>query len=425
MGSVRADITGDGTDEVGAFALEVAGAARGPWYQIHDSDGSIVADHFLRPNFSQFQFLTANVDGSVGDELVILSTRDSDGAAHLEVRAPDGSVMASVFVTGSAFGNHQLFPIDFDGGTESEIGLGFVRNSDGVGFYQIWALTGLSLTQQHSRAITGAPFGSHRWDAGDFDNDGNEEVFVGFRRNADGAAAYRVWDPQTDSGVGSSFITGSPFSGHQWVVGNFDNSQPGAEILVGFSRISDGAAAFQVVTVSGAVIGSRFVTGSAFSDHMWDGISDGIDEQVFVGFVRNSDGAGVFQVWDPTGSLTAPEASPFVTGSAVRVEDWLTGNFDGDASNGEEVAVGFTKTSDGAIGFQQWSRAGTQNGSRFVLGGAFGSPHFLGLSPVTMTREDLLVGATGSDGQPIIQLWNTNGAGIQLLSKFIFNGDVI
>jgi len=417
-----ADINGDGTDEVGAFAVEVTGLARGPWYQVFEADGSLVASQFLSPAFSQYQFLTIDTNGDGSDELVALSIRNSDGAALLEVRAAGGSVLASGFILGGAFSQHQLFKINYNGGAAEEIGVGFVQTSNGVGSYKVLTVSGNSIVTASSAAITGTPFSSLDWQAGDFDGDSNEEVFVGYRRTSDGAAAYTVWDPQTNTVLGSRFITGSPVTGHQWVVADFDSTTPGVEILVGFRKVSDGAAAYQVWPETGSVIASRFITGSPFSGHDWRAVADGTDNQIFVGFRRNSDGAAVYQVWNPATNTSVGGA--FALGGASTLVDWLTGDFDGNAANGGEVLVGFVQNSNGSIGYQQWTRAGVQNSSKFVLGGTSFNPSFKLLRPSLSSRDDVMIGAVSSTGQPLVQLWNTNGAGTQILSKLIFNTDV-
>lgn len=425
MPSVRADINGDGTDEVGAFAVEVTGLARGPWYQVWESDGTLVASQFLNPAFSQYQLQTMDVDGNGSEELVIFSVRNSDGAGRIEVRLSGGAVLAQAFVTGAPFSRHQLFPINYNGGAASEIGLGFDRTSDGVGFYKVLRVTGGTIVEDSGAAISGPLFSSREWRAGDFDGDGNQEVFLGFRRTSDGAAAYTVWDPQTNTTTGAAFVTGSAFSGHEWVVGNFDNSQAGDEILIGFNQVSNGAGVFQVRRVNGALVGGRFISGAGFSEFEWAGISDGTDQQVFVGYIRNSDGASAYAVWDATVGGGTQVGSAFALSGAFQLVEWLTGNFDGNAGNGGEVALGFVQDSNGSIGYAQWTRAGSQNSSRFVLGGTFFNPTFVGLQPATSARDDLLIGATGSTGQPIVQLWDTNGAGTQVLSQAIFNTDVV
>lgn len=421
-GELRADIDGDGLDEIGAFAVEVSGASRGNWYQVWDSNAASVASQFLLSAFSNFQFLNADLNNNGQDELVIFAVRNSDGAGLLQFRGAGGGILASKFVTGSPFGQHHIFSLDNNGDGRREVGLGFARNSDGVAFYQVWAMAGANIVQVASRALTGGTFAGHQWGAGDFDNDGNDEVFTGFTRLSDGAGAYKVWDPQTDTLVGSSFVTGGGFSDFQWIVQNFAGS--GAdEVMAGYRRDSDGAAAYKVLSAAGVVVGSSFVTGGAYGNHAWRAVQipSASLYRVFVGFTRTSDGVSGYQAW--TVATGTKAASGFILGGGNTVANWMTGDFDGNPTTGGEFAVGYIQNSSGSIGLQTRRLNATVLSSQFVLGGSFVNPQFVVLRPFLTGRDDVLVGAQKVGGSPLFRVYRFDGT--QLVSKFIFNNDVV
>lgn len=419
---VWADVDGDGLDEIGAFSVEVTGSARGNWLQVWDANATPIANQFLLAAFSNFQFLNADLNNDGDDELIVFAVRNSDGSGLLQFRGAGGGVLASKFVTGPPFGQHRLFKIDQDGDGRLEAGLGFTRTSDGVAFYQIWEQAGANINQVSSRALTGGTFGNHQWGAGDFDNDGNEEVFTGFNRLSDGAGAFKIWDPQTDSLVGSSFVTGGGFSQFQWVVQNFAGT--GAdEVMAGYIRNSDGAAAYKVLNSAGGVVGAKFVTGGAFSGHQWRAVQipSAAVHRIFVGFTRTSDGVSGYQAWTVATGVQA--AAGFVLGGANTVVNWMTGDFDGNPATGGEFAVGYVQNSSGSIGLQTRNLNASLLSNQFVLGGAFVNPQFVVLRPFLSGRDDVMVGAQKAGGSPIFQVYRFDG--VKLVSKFIFNNDVV
>jgi len=423
-GQTRSDITGDGTDEIGVFGVELAGRARGPWYQVYDADGSLLSSKRILANFHAFQFVPIDTDGDGTDELVLLAIRNSDGAAFLQVRSASGVLLVHECVTEGDATGHQLFAVNSDGGSAVEIGIGFTSGPKALGNYGVWKRSGSTLTRISSSKLSGKKYTSRQWRAADFDGDGKDEIFVGHIHRVKRSAEFLIGDPETESELWSVVVTGSTHWGHQWVVGDFDLGNAGMEVLVGTKRSGSVDAWLHVYHADGSLVGEGAVTGSYHTGHEWGLINNGTVDLVFVAFKRVSDRVSMYEVWDPSGA-TPTRLSHQKISAAYNVEQWLTGNFDGVAANGDEVMVGFRRLSDGAIGFQVWDRGGSASlTTRLAYKEEFTSPHFLCLSSMDPDRHELLIRARRVDGNPKIQLWDTRGPrGTRLLKRSILNAD--
>jgi hypothetical protein len=415
---INADIDGDGSDELGAFAVETSGMARGPWMQVYQANGAKVVDLFLATDHEAFQFANIDTAGSGAQDIVVLSRRNSDGATRLEVVDHAGTVVAGEFIAPGGFENWQLFKVNRDGGGVEEIGVGFTRTLDGAAYYQIYRRIGGSLNLLASKNVSSSGFGGHVYRAADFDADGNDEIFIGFERLADGATLYQTWEPQSNTLISARSLTNSNFSNHKFVVGNFDGGVNGDEILIGFEH-ADGRGFYWVIDELGTTIGLRAVAANTFVNFDWQAINAGATDLVFVGMQRASDNRPLYVLWNPvTGSMVAAR---FAAGTGFTLLQWVTGNFDGNVGNNHEILAGFLRDSNGATVFQTFTQSGVLVGGGTALGGDFLDPEFVAVR--AGATHNLYIGARLSGGAPVIQVWAGNGT--LLLGRFIFNDDVI
>jgi hypothetical protein len=236
----------------------------------------------------------------------------------------------------------------------------------------------------------------------------------------------RFHEPQTTTILATKQASGSAFSGHQLAVGNFvAGAASGFEVAIGMV-FSSGAVTFKVIDETGTVLKTGSATGpGTFQPTLLTIGTGGATDQLLFGLVRG-DGSAFHKVFDVTAAPTKVGGS-FATLDATRqVVDWIVGDFNSSAGDGQEIVVGFTTVANGRIGFASWSRTGaTKYVSVFAaLPGDFINPQFLAMRPRTAFRDDVIIGAAHTTGKPRVDAWN-GIAGTQLLTKRIFNEDVV
>jgi hypothetical protein len=414
---------------IGAFANEYRGPGRGPWYQAYAADGTPIASVFLDDGFRGYQAGYFDTGGGGTGNLVTLMqyTRDIHGWTYIDVRAPDGSILVpKVLVTNGCYYLHQLFGFQNGSGPAEEIGVGYLQGhcAGSPGSEMFEAFNG-SLTGLGSPLGMGTPlYQDYRFLAGDFDNDGQDEVVLALARPSTGAAYFEIWDPRTRTRIAQRVVHGGGFSNVNWVVGDFDDATPGVELLAGSVRESDGAMVYTVWDEYGLldaqVVGLPADSGTQWqpSASHWHSIRGTSHDLVLVGFTRKSDGRPGFQVWDPaTGALVVGK---YALGPGFTPIQWVTANFDGNAANGDEMVLGFRRDDNNRVGFIAFDQAGAILGVKMILSSSFPRIQFLPLQAYAPGRDDLLVGALRYGAAPVIQVWRANG--VQLLQRTIFHG---
>jgi len=426
-GRSSADIDGDTLDEIGGFAVEVTGSARGPWFQVFNGNGTTVLDAFLLNGWTGHKMVTIDIDGDSSDELVVLATRISDGKVMLYAYDDTGTQVASVKLAAAGntvYSGYDFFPVNYNGGAAVEVAVVKERTSDGKGIYQVWSKSGASFAKQAEGGGTKAPASGITWLAADINADGNEEIVSLYTLNSTGAKRLHYLEPQTSTLIVKKGITASTFSNHQMVAGNFvEGSATGKEVAVVYTKDADDSIRFSVSDETGATLKSGKAYTASPAQHTLLAVkaTGGVDQMLF-GLVRG-DGKTLFRVFDVTAAPTKI-GSASVFGSTEQVVDWLVGNFDGNAANGEEIVVGYTRVSDGRIGFAEYARTG---GARLAnvkgaIPGTFLNAQFLAMRPNNANRDDVVIGVAHPTDQPRMDVWRVNGT--QTLTKRIFNADV-
>jgi hypothetical protein len=108
-----------------------------------------------------------------------------------------------------------------------------------------------------------------------------------------------------------------------------------------------------------------------------------------------------------TGSL---RTSRIVLGPGFEPLHWITGDFDGNVSNGEEVAVGFRRDDNGRFGFIAFDNLGNYLGRGMAFNDDFTKVQYLPFSAAALGGADVILVAGQRVGtRPAVQLWTTGG----------------
>ncbi len=416
---VQADINGDGLDDLGAFAVEVTGPARGPQYQIHTGAGTLLADKFLGVNTTGHSFLSPSTG-----ELSITYSVISTGVQRLERRVAGGGLAAKTTVSNDSFGSHKMFDIEWDGAGERETGFCKAKVSSGISFYQIYRRTGGVITKLFSKAISGGAWTTLDCLAGDVTGDGQQEIIQIFRRDADGAFGYQVFNMAgtrlVKKWVAASGTYQKAFLGDFSVAGG---AWTGVEIAIGYLRPS-GTAKFSVYNEAGTRLIAKALTTASWVSQQWETMPDGTGrDDVFLGYTNASTGVGKYIIWNPVTNTKV--AGKTMTTGAWNIVEWIVGNFDGNAANGYEPGLGRIRISDSVIGFHVRNRAGSVVlSSKTALTAAYVNPQFEAIIAVVAGNHSVWIGAAKVAGRPIIKLYNANGGALEL-SMNILSSDVV
>ena len=338
---IAADIDGDGLDELGAFAIEVGGAARGPWLQMFNGTGQRVSNFFLGKELRDIRIRRIDYDADGRDEIVVLAM-GAAGQPLLQVYNGDGARLASVEAAELGARRLELFPVEADGQPPMEIGVAYTRGPAAgtqedplapwpTGLAQVWARAPLApggLTRGAFFEAIPAGFADHAWRVVDVEGDGRQELIAGFslppavllgETKSRGALA-RIWRLAGVALVDEITAAGEDFDGAQWLVGDLVESSSGEELMVGLRRRLDGVGVMRVFELPSPTgtppaggaspwLVARDTTPPAVSDLAWRAIRRDRPPQLpgeppaadrhhaLVGF-RLADGAWAYRVWE-------------------------------------------------------------------------------------------------------------------------------
>lgn len=431
------DLDGDGLEDVIVTGNELDGLARGPLVQGFKGNGVGIAFGAVGAGFSQAQFLAADLNGAAGGEIAVLKYRMSDGAWLLDLRNAAGAVLSQIGVAGPGYYGAQLFPIKLSAFPGTQIGVGFLREADSAAFYAIYRVVGVTLVLHQLRNAALVDSRDHYFAAGDFNDDGSEDVFIGARRD-NGVADVRIWNT---AGAGSLLVAKGILPGtfvdHQWFVANWDGSfaVPGpAEFALLSRRVSDNAKLLQVYNNTATPTFTRVILNSAWGQVKMlplyadgTGVTNDCCAEVFIGALRNSDQVPLAQVWRRSAGSFTLVSQTVLTSSAFTVHDWATGQFSGLNNTSEEYAFAFQEEGvPGKIG--QGVRTGSTGaliGQRFVLPCCYLAPRIYPLMGWVAGRFDVLIVAHDNQfpNQRPVAVANT-ATGVNLFSKLVMTDDL-
>ena len=341
---IAADIDGDGLDELGAFAIEDRGAARGPWLQMFNGGGQTVSNFFLDKQLRDIRIRRIDYDGDGRDEIVVLGKR-ADGQPLLQVYNADGVRLAMVQAAERGARRLELFPVEVDGQPPVEIGVAYTRGpAAGVaedpfapwptGLAQTWARAPLAaggLTRGAFFEAIPPGFADHAWRVVDVEGDGRQELIAGYSLSpallagepASRGALARIWRLAGVGLVDEITAAGEDFDGAQWLVGDLVESSPGEELMVGLRRRLGGVGVMRVFELPSPAGGAspwlvtRDATPPGVTELAWRTIRrdplPAIPDQptppdrhhALVGF-RLADGAWAYRVWEAVVAEDSP-----------------------------------------------------------------------------------------------------------------------
>ena len=335
----------DTADEVLVGGRETNGLARGPAYQLFETNGTFKFTRFvLNPDFINISFSPLNV-GSNG---VLVCGQESSGL----VRGPgyqafdaNGSLIRTQFVLNPDFtADNSCIGTNLDGAAGDEVIVGG-REVSGLGrgpAFQGFGSTGSLL---FTRFVLNPDFRETKFAV--LDVGGSKDIVVSGRETSgvQRGPAYQVFD-SSGNFILTRFVLNPDFTEFQVFGANTTNTVSGEEIVTGGLETGGLARgpAIQVWDKNGNHLFTRFVLNPDFTEVKFTKIdinNDGVDEILVVGRETKGLARGpAIQVWNGNGNLLLTQfvLNPDFTNLKVFAVDQ---NGDGD----KEIGVGGMETS--------------------------------------------------------------------------------
>jgi hypothetical protein len=341
---VLGNFDADGANEVLVGGREISGLARGPAYQLFESDGTSKFTRFvLSPDFSYVTFSPINV-GSNG---VLVCGREIDGLARgpaYQAFDANGNLAHGQFVLGSDFVLRGCMASNLDGVGGDEV---IVLGRELGGLERGLAIQGFGPTGSplFTRFITNGNLAETGLTTVDIGN-GSKNIVVYAREfftNSRGPA-FQVFDSGGNLLL-VKFVLNPDFTAFQVFGANTTTSISGQEIVTG--GLETGGLArgpmYQVWNKNGNLLLSRFVLNPDFTEVTFSKIdinNDGLDEILVVGRETKGLARGpAFQLFDGDGNLLVAQFvlnSDFTNLKVFAVDQ----NGDGD----KEIGIGGIET---------------------------------------------------------------------------------
>ena len=366
---VLGNFDADGANEVLVGGREISGLARGPAYQLFETDGTSKFTRFvLSPDFSYVTFSPLNV-GSNG---VLVCGREIDGLARgpaYQAFDANGNLVHGQFVLNPDFVLRACMASNLDGVGGDEV---IVLGREIVGLERGLAIQGFGPTGSllFTRFITNGNLAETGLTTVDVGN-GSKNIVIYAREfftNSRGPA-FQVFDSGGNLLL-VKFVLNPDFTAFQVFGANTTNSISGQEIVTGGMETGGLARGpmYQVWNKNGNLLLSRFVLNPDFTEVTFSKIdinNDGLDEILVVG--RETKGlqrGPAFQLFDGGGNLLVAQFvlnSDFTNLKVFAVDQ----NGDGD----KEIGIGGIETGGLKRGpaYQIFESNGDLLQTRFVL----------------------------------------------------------
>jgi hypothetical protein len=116
--------------EIVTGGIEADGLARGPAVQVWDKNGNHLFTRFvLNPDFTEVMFTKIDIDNDGMDEILVVG-RETKGLARgpaFQLFDGSGNLLVSQFVLNPDFSNLKVFAVDQNGDGDKEIGVGGIE----------------------------------------------------------------------------------------------------------------------------------------------------------------------------------------------------------------------------------------------------------------------------------------------------------
>ena len=364
---VLSNFDADTADEVLVGGRETSGLARGPAYQLFDTNGTFKFTLFvLNPNFINVSFSSLNV-GSNG---VLVCGQETGGPARgpaYQAFDASGSLVRTQFVLNRDFtADDSCIATNLDGVAGDEVMVGG-RETTGLTRGPAFQLFGFDGTFKLTQFALNANFRETKFAV--VDVGGSKDLVVsgretlGLRRGP----AYQVFDSNGHF-VLSRFVLNPDFTDLQVFGANTANAVTGEEIVTGGTETNGLARgpAMQVWDKNGNLLFTRFVLNPDFTEVRFSQIdvnSDGVDEILVVGRETKGLARGpAFQLFDASGNLLLTKFVLNPDFSDLKV-------FSVDQGGSRQIGIGGTETSGLVRGpaYQVFDSNGNLSITRFVL----------------------------------------------------------
>src|SRR5262245_2462131 len=366
---VLGNFDADGANEVLVGGRETSGLARGPAYQLFESDGTSKFTRFvLSPDFSYVTFSPINV-GSNG---VLVCGREIDGLARgpaYQAFDANGNLVHGQFVLNPDFVLRACMATNLDGIAGDEVvvlGRELVGLDRGLAI-QGFGPTGSLLFTTFLANVNLAETGLTAVDVGN----GSKNIVVYAREFSTTlpGPAFQLFDPGGNRLL-VKWVLNADFTAFQLFGANTTNSRSGQEIVTGGTETGGLARGpmYQVWDRNGNLLLSRFVLNADFTEVTFSKIvinNDGLDEILVVG--RETKGlqrGPAFQLFDGNGNLLVTQ---FVLNHDFTNLKVFTVDQNGDGD--KEIGIGGIETAGLKRGpaYQIFESNGTLLQTQFVL----------------------------------------------------------
>jgi hypothetical protein len=365
VGNFDADTAG----EILVGGQETSGLARGPAYQLFDSNGAFIFTRFvLNPDFSDVSFSSLNV-GSNG---VLACGQEIDGLARgpaYQAFDANGNLVRTQFVLNADFTmDDSCMGTNLDGVAGEEV-ITAGREVTGLGRGPAFQVFGSDGSFRLTRFVLNPDFTETKFTV--VDVGGSKNIVVSGRETSGlvRGPAYQVFDA-IGNFILTRFVLNQEFTTFQLFGANTTNGVSGQEIVTGGLETGGLArgAAIQVWDKNGNHLFTRLVLNPDFTEVTFSKIdinNDGLDEILVVG--RETKGlqrGPAFQLFDGNGNLLVTQFvlnADFTNLKPFAVDQ----NGDGD----KEIGIGGTETSGLMRGpaYQIFEFNGALLQTRFVL----------------------------------------------------------
>ena len=365
---VLGNFDADAVNEVLVGGRETTGLARGPAYQLFDTDGGLKFTRFvLNADFSNVSFSSFNV-GSNG---VLMCGREIEGLARgpaYQAFDASGNLVRTQFVLNPDFAvDFSCIATNLDGVTGDEV---IVGGREVTGLARGPAMQGFGSNGSvlYTRFVLSPDFTETKFTVANIASNG---IVVSGRETGGlgRGPAFQLWDGSGNL-VLTRFVLNSDFTDFQVFGANATNSVAADEIVTG--GLETGGLArgpvFQIWDKNGNLLLTRLVLNPDFTEVIFTKIdinNDGMDEILVVG--RETKGlkrGPAFQLWDGDGNLLVTQ---FVLNADFTNLKVFAVDQNGDGDN--EIGIGGVETKGLTRGpvYQIFESNGTLLQTQFVL----------------------------------------------------------